>query len=185
MKPIEHNTESIRLTSSEIGHLWNTYMLESTVHHMFSYFLQHVADVNIKEILEICVYTTNDSLGLLENTFKKAGLHTTRGTISEDVCLTAPRLFSDIFYILYLNCMAQFALTTFSTAYSQSSRDDIRQIFKDYLNKLILVNQLVTELMLKKGFYVRTPSVPTRPEMDIVTKESFLTCSLGLTEEEY
>jgi hypothetical protein len=175
MKPIEHNTETIRLTSSEIGHLWNTYILESMVHHMFSYFLQHVVDTNIKDILEICVHTTNDSLDLLDKTFKKAGMHTPRGTNSEDVFLTVPRLYSDIFYVLYLNSMAQFALTTYSAAYSQSSREDIRKFFKHFLNRLILVNQQVTDLMLKKGIYVRPPFVPTRLEKDIVTKESFLT----------
>lgn len=175
MKPIEHKTEAIRLTSTEIGHLWNTYMLESTVHHMFSYFLQHVVDANIKDILEINLHMTNDSLVLLENTFKKAGLHTPRGTISEDVFLTAPRLYSDIFYVLYLNSMSQFALMTYSIAYSQSSRDDIRELFKHYLNRLILVNQQVTELMLKKGIYIRPPFVPTRLEVDFVKKESFLT----------
>ena len=121
MKPIEHKTEAIRLTSTEIGHLWNTYMLESTVHQMFSYFLQHVVDANIKDILEINLHMTNDSLVLLENTFKKAGLHTPRGTISEDVFLTAPRLYSDIFYVLYLNSMSQFALMTYSMAYCELS----------------------------------------------------------------
>jgi len=152
VKPIEHKPEAIRLSSTEIGHLWNTYMLESTVHHMFSYFIQHVVDENIKEILEINLNMTNDSLVLLENTFKKAGLHTPRGTISEDVFLTAPRLYSDIFYVLYLSSMSQFALTTYGVAYSQSSRADIREFFKHYLNRLILVNQQVTELMLKKAY---------------------------------
>jgi len=175
VKPIEHKTEAIRLTSTEIGHLWNTYMLESTVHQMFSYFLQHVVDENIKDILEINLNMTNDSLVLLENTFKKAGLHTPRGTISEDVFLTAPRLYSDIFYVLYLNSMSQFALMTYSIAYSQSSRADIREFFKHYLNRLILVNQQVTELMLKKGIYVRPPFVTTVLEVDFVKKESFLT----------
>lgn len=179
MKPIKHQMQDIRLTSAETGHLWNTYMLESMVHHMFSYFLKHVEDINIKDILEINVNMTYDSLGLLKSTFKKENLHVPRGILSEDLISNAPRLYSDVFYVVYLNSMAQVALMSYSIAFSQCSRQDMREFFKHYLDRLVLVNQQVTELMLQKGIYVRLPYIPTQHAVDFVKNESFLAGFIG------
>lgn len=47
LKEISHHTEHIRLTSAEVGHLWNTYMIESAIHHILVCFLNHVQDNDI------------------------------------------------------------------------------------------------------------------------------------------
>lgn len=33
MEPIEHNMQGIKVTSAEISHLWQTYMIESIKSH--------------------------------------------------------------------------------------------------------------------------------------------------------
>jgi hypothetical protein len=113
----KHEIQSIRLTSTEMGILWNIYMIESLVHHMFTYFLKHVVDINIKDILTIFVEETRDSVNLLESFFKQENLLVPRGITSEDITADAPRLYSDTFYMVYSKSMGKFALSTFTPIY--------------------------------------------------------------------
>ncbi|MBU2700142.1 hypothetical protein Ga0466249_001234 [Sporomusaceae bacterium BoRhaA] len=149
MENIKH--ENIRITASEMGALWNTYMIESLVHHVFSYYLNHVEDQDIKNMLVILVNETRDSVELLESAFKQENLPVPRGITSEDIVPDAPRLFSDKYYLIYTKSMARFAASMFSLAYTQSTRNDFRQFFIHYVNRLTIVDQQVTDLLLAKG----------------------------------
>jgi len=171
--------ESIRPTASEMGALWNTYMIESLVHHVFSYYLNHVEDQDVKNMLVTLVNETGDSVELLESVFKQENLPVPRGITSEDIMPDAPRLFSDKYYLIYNKNMARFAATTFSLAYTQSTRNDLRQFFRHYVNRLTIVDQQVTELMLAKGIYTRPPAIPIPTRVDFVKDMSFFSGFFG------
>lgn len=57
-------TRESRLTAVETGFLWNAYMSESFVHHLFVYFLKHMQDPVIKPVLVNLVDATKDFLDL-------------------------------------------------------------------------------------------------------------------------
>lgn len=177
MRNINH--ENSRLTVSEMGSLWNTYMLESLVHHVFSSYLNQVEDKDIKELLQANVDMTRDSLALLDLTFKQENLPIPRGITSEDIMPDAPRLFSDTYYVIYLKSMARFATASYSLAFTQSSRSDIRQFFSHYINRLILVDQQVTELMLTKGIYTRPPAIHVAQKVNFAKNKSFFSNLFG------
>lgn len=179
MKDIKNQIQDNRVTSVEMGVLWNTYMIESTVHHMFRYFLNNVQDSDIKDMLIILVEETKDSLELLKITFEKNGLALPRGTVSEDIIPDAPRLYSDTFYIVYTKNMAQFQLMIYSLAYTNCSRRDLREFFKSYLNRLVIVDRKITELIKSKGFYVTPPFIPVPDKVDFIKRKSFLTDFIG------
>lgn len=75
--------------------------------------------------------------------------------------------------------MARFALQSYSMAYVQSSRGDIRQFFKHYLDRLIVVNQRITDLSVAKGVYSRPPAIPMPTKVEFVKNKSFFTGFLG------
>jgi len=177
MENIKH--ENIRITASEMGALWNTYMIESLVHHVFSYYLNHVEDQDIKNMLVILVNETRDSVKLLESVFKQEKLPVPRGITSEDIVPDAPRLFSDKYYLIYTKSMARFAATMFSLAYTQSTRSDLRQFFRHYVNRITIVDQQLTELLLSKGIYTRPPAIPIPNKVDFVKDRSFFSSFIG------
>jgi hypothetical protein len=148
MKGYSHN--AIRITSVEIGFLWNTYMIESLVHHILNYSSKHLEDQELRQLATVWLHETNDSLNLLSTLFQQEGIPVPVGITSNDIHPDAPPLFSDKFYMLYSVHMARFGLQNYSLAYSQSSRGDIRQFFKHYVDRLIIVNERITDLVTNK-----------------------------------
>lgn len=179
MKENKNQREGLRLTSIEIGNLWNTYMIESLVHHMFGYFLQNVDDDDIKDRIGFCLNSSKDNLRILEYTFKKEEIPIPRGIISEDINLEGPRLFSDSFYVIYTKHLARFALSSYSLSYTQSSHEDIRKVFKGFIETLVNVDMLITELKINKGLYTMPPRVPVPKEVDFVKRKRFFAGFFG------
>lgn len=177
MDDVSHN--SIRITSVEISHLWNVYMIESMVHHIVSYYLTHVEDSDIEKFFAVILQETQDSLALLESRFKQENLPIPRGFNSDDIVPGAPRLFSDVYYAIYAKHMARFALLSFVNAYNQSSRSDIRNFFLHYTNRLVIVDKHVTELLQAKGIYTRPPQVSITNKVDFVNDMSFFSGLFG------
>jgi hypothetical protein len=176
---MELNIENIKLTSNEIGNLWNGYILESMVHHTFTYFLSNVEDKNIKGYLEYITLLSRTHLDKYITIFKKENLAVPRGTTSEDVNLTASRLFSDKFYITYVKSLAKFALTSSLMSLTEATRDDVHALFKDYSNNLIEVDQKGSEIMLSKGIYPVSPEFKATTDVEFVERKDFFTGFLG------
>ncbi|WML52145.1 DUF3231 family protein [Neobacillus sp. PS3-12] len=164
--------DNIRLTAVEIAHLWNGYMAETLVHHIFSHFLQHVDDKEIKSHVEHCHKVSKKIITDFIAVFNKEKISIPRGIKEEDINLKAPRLFSDIFYINYIKNMAKFAQMNYTMAYTESSRLDIRKLFLENDHMLEEIGQMVTKLMLSKGLYARPPHIPSPKEVHFVKQKN-------------
>jgi hypothetical protein len=167
--------DNIRLTAVEISHLWNGYMAETLVHYIFSHFLQHVDDKEIKSYVEHCHKVSKKIFTDFMAVFNKEKIPIPRGIKEEDINLKAPRLFSDIFYINYIKSMAKFALMNYSIAYTECSRLDIRNLFLENSHMLEKVDQTGTEIMLSKGLYSRPPHIPVPKEVHFVKQMNPIT----------
>lgn len=174
MDNVSHDAKNINLTSAEVGALWNTYMLESMVHHMSWYFLKHIEDPDVKGMIQDWLNWTYDALGRLESLFKQEGLAVPRGITSEDINPNAPRLFTDKYIIYFGEYLTRFGLNSYTLAYSQCSRLDIREFMKKhFVEKLIFADQKALEISLAKGTHARPPYVPTPKKVDFVQRQSF------------
>ncbi|OPX87348.1 MAG: hypothetical protein A4E53_02530 [Pelotomaculum sp. PtaB.Bin104] len=171
---IQKEMQENRVTSAELGALWNAYIHESYVHHLFIYFLRHMEDPIIKPVLINLVDATKDSLHLLKSVFIKEGIPIPKGITSEDINPNAPRLFSDNLFIPLLRAMTKVALQFFSIAYTECLRDDMRQFFRDFADRLFMHDQQAAELMQAKGIPVPPPYIPIPKKIDFVKKQNFL-----------
>jgi hypothetical protein len=163
---ITHN--NVRLTAVEISHLWNSYMAETLVHHVFSHFLLHIDDEDIKAFVKHCHQVSKEIYTDIMAVFNQEKIPIPRGIKEEDINLNAPRLFSDIFYMNYIKSMAKFALVNYSMAYTECSRLDIRNLFLEKGSMLEQVDETGTQIMLSKGIYTRPPQVPPSKEVQFV-----------------
>lgn len=167
------------LTSVEMASLWNGYLIETMVHHMFKYFLQHVDDHEIKALVEISHSLSKKQMKMYESIFQKEKFPIPRGTQPEDINLNAPRLFSDIYYLNYIKNVAKFALITHTTAFTEVTRPDMKKHFGDMIDNLKEIEVKTTGLMLSKGVYTRPPYVPTPVGVDFVKSQKFLGTLFG------
>ncbi|WP_420491138.1 DUF3231 family protein, partial [Neobacillus drentensis] len=80
---------------------------------VISYYLQHVNDKDIKEILKNALTIGNEFLKDIKTIFEKEHFPIPIGYTEDDVNLGSPRLFADEFYLHYLKYAAKAGLSLY------------------------------------------------------------------------
>ena len=172
---MEHNP---KLTCAEVGFLWNHYMANTMSHCLFMHFLEHVEDKAIGDILTKADSLSCAIVGYVERVFLDNGIPLPIGFGEEDVNVKAPRLFSDTFYVMYLEMMIKLGAIFYAMTMASFSRKDLREyITKACNNTMILANE-ITDVMQRKGIYSRPPQIGLSGTK-FVESESFFTGFFG------
>lgn len=171
--------QKIDWTSGEIGNLWNIYMANSMAVCMFRHFLVKVDDEEVKDCLLTADGLSKRILSQLEDLFNAEGMGVPHGFSESDVNLHAPRLFSDSFYLTYLDMMVKYGALYYSVALPGFSKMGLRQAITDINISTLNLSNKVTEVMLKKGLHVRAPFIPTSKHVSFVEKQSFFNGYFG------
>lgn len=167
------------LNATEIAALWATHQEYSMMACFYKHFLSHVADRDIRAVLEFAMDIAQKRVTWVMDTLSKEKLPPPTGFTDEDVREQAPRLYSDPFYLHFLINKAKIALEINSFALTTSARPDIRKFYEQCCASTVRLYQKATDLSLANGFYIRPPYVATARETDFVQKQSFLAGYFG------
>ncbi|SHN28305.1 DUF3231 family protein [Gracilibacillus kekensis] len=170
----------IRLTSAEITQLWNTYMNDSgTICHL-EHELNHVEDEQIKPILQHALAISKSHIKKITELFNAEGYPVPHGfKLDEDVNVTAPKLFSDVYTLIAANYLGKMGLNAYSMALPVVHRSDVYAFFSDCLRESVEIIRKSNELLLSKGLYIKSPYLPTPENFDFVKDKSFLAGYFG------
>jgi hypothetical protein len=171
-----HNRE---LTSAEIASLWGNYMNDSMSICVVGHFLRIVEDTEIKAILEYALGLAQQHVQFVTDVFKKEDLQLPQGFTNEDVNQDAPRLYSDMFFLLYMQNMGYIGMSTYSTALASAARADIREFYTQCVTSSVQLNNHACNVMLSKGIFIRAPHVSIDEKADVVTSPNFFTGFFG------
>lgn len=175
IKEVENKTEhNIRLTSSELSSLWNTYMSDSLTSCFLKYFLAKVQDTDIKPVIEYTLDSCQKQLQRVTDIFKTENVPIPEGFGDNDVTTNAPQLYSDTFFLNYIHHMSRYGMGLHSFALSVSARSDVRSFYNDAINFSKETHNKATEVLLKKGLYIRSPYISIPEKIDYVSKQSYL-----------
>jgi len=167
--------KQIRLTAGEIGQLWLQYLNDSSSLCVLSYFLEKAEDVEIKPIIEFALELSKSHIQKITSILTEEKNVVPNGfSIKEDVDLTAPRLYSDSFVLNFINQMSKVGLTTYAGSVGISVRSDIKSYYMDCLTETMQLYDKSTELLLTKGLYIRSPSLPNLEKVEFVKKQWFM-----------
>jgi spore coat protein CotF len=169
-----------RLTASEMTALWSSYMNNTMSTCVFKCFLTHVDDTETRSILEYTLDLSQKNIDKIYNILQKENQTIPVGFSDEDVNLSAPRLYSDALYLYYIKQMTKVALSTYGVALTTSAHSDVRFFLSEGLHSSTELYNRVTDLLLSKGLFVRTPYISTPHNTDFVTKQSYLGGLLNL-----
>ncbi|MFZ5645337.1 MAG: DUF3231 family protein [Bacillota bacterium] len=172
--------QNIRLTSAELANLWAAYMNSSLKKCFVKYFLAKVEDAEIRSVLEYALLIAERHLQTISEIYKREEHPFPQGFTDQDVNLDAPRLFSDTFFLTFMEFMAEIRLNGYATALPMAARADIREYFTGCLASAAELYNRVAGVMLTKGVYVRAPYIPVPDNVDFVQKQNFLTGFLGV-----
>jgi hypothetical protein len=167
-----------RLTSAEMGKLWATYMGNSMAKCILSYYLQHVEDENIKNLLENALKLTEEFLKTIKEIFEKENFPIPKGFTEEDVNLNAPRLFEDEYYVHYLKYAAKAGMSIYNVAIPLVYRKDVKEFFRYCMNSTMDLMDQIKEILMNKGLIIKPPLIPIPEKVDFVNKD-FLNGFLG------
>jgi hypothetical protein len=173
----EHN---IKLTSAEISQLWSAYMNDSMSICILHYFLDKVEDVEIRPILEYALELAQAHLQKISFIFNNEEFPIPYGfKEQEDIDVTAPPLFSDTYYLYYLQQWGMLGLDAYSISLSLASRSDVIKYFSECIDESKELMKQTVNVLLSKGLYIRAPYIVTPKKVDFIKKQSFLTGWFG------
>jgi len=169
----KHHT--IKLTSAEIGSIWTSYMNDSMSKCVLGYFLKHIEDEEIREIVQFSYDLSSTHIEKLTTIFQEEQIPTPTGfTYDDDVNMNAPRMYTDMFMVTYINHMAKVGMLGYSGFVSMSARDDIRSYYIEGLTETARLYERSSKVLLSKGLFVRAPYIAYPTKTDYVDTKKYL-----------
>ncbi|MEW9676098.1 DUF3231 family protein [Lentibacillus sp. L22] len=172
----EQNEE---LTAAEISSLWTSYQNSTMMICGLRYFLEHVDDADIRNVLEDFLAFSEEIQTTVTNILNAEDYPIPQGFTENDVYLDAPRLFSDRIYLDLMLNIGNFDIAIMGLAMTQSERDDIIHFYATCVDTAKHLFKKTINLTKEKGFYISYPKIPKAREVEFVTNDSFLTGWFG------
>lgn len=173
------NNDRTNLTSAEMGKLWSTYVGNSMAKCVLNYYLQHVDDQDIKNVVKNALHLSEKLVEEIKEIFIQESFPVPNGFTENDVNLHAPRLFADEFYLYYLNYVITAGMSIYSIAIPLMTRKDTEHFFIDTLHATIKLITEIKHVLMEKGLYVKPPHIPTPEKVDFVKKQKYLNGFFG------
>lgn len=165
----------VKLTSAEVSGIWSTYMSIDVVTCFMTHFIETCNDPDILEILKETNHYALKHNKELEQLFIKEKIVVPMGfKVDKHVVSGAPRLFSDVFYIQTVLQMCKFGLASHTANLAMAAREDLRILFKDFIDDVSNLFNKVINCMQGKGIFIRMPSMTYPSQVDLINKENFL-----------
>lgn len=171
---MENNKHNTQLTSSEIANLWTTYVSGTMMICGIKYFLAKVEDEDVRSVISKALELAELQVSSVKAIFTTENYPIPVGFTDQDVNTGAPRLYSDTFFLIYILNMAKFLMSGNSVMASLSAREDIVNLYSEFLAQSIDLHKVSKKLALEIGVYVRPPYIPKPDQPNFVTKQSFL-----------
>lgn len=167
---MEHNPG---LTASELAAVWSSYMSDSLNICVMKHFLDTVEDQEVKDIIQFSKELSEGHIQSLKAIFQKEKIPVPQGYTDSDVNEQAPKLFSDTFYLRFLQMMGRNGCQINGMVLGTTYREDIRGFFMAAMTESGELYNKVIELMKAKGILIRSPYIPYPEEVEFVEDKSF------------
>ncbi|MEK5107382.1 DUF3231 family protein [Cytobacillus sp. FSL K6-0129] len=164
-----------RLTASELAQLWNAYMNNKMYKCVLQYFYEKADKGEIKEFIETAIEMCDEIIFDITTIYNKNN-HPLPKAFSEeeDVNVTAPKLYSDVFILAYMHDMTRYGIIGYGTALAIAIHEDVDQVFTKALEKGSQLYRWAIKLQQEKGVFHPSPSIPIPEKIEIAEKNSYL-----------
>jgi hypothetical protein len=173
---MEHNP---KLTSSEVAALWGAFMQNTMAHCIVQHFEKVNEDPAITEIINDALTNCKFIVDEVKQIFVKENHAVPIGFNKEDVNLKAGRVYSDLFTLRYIKYMASAGTVASSAFIEVLARKDVRDLFSKTSAMFLKLYNVACDLLLDKGAFVRSPTIPPMEKAEYLQNESFLSGFIG------
>ncbi|MFE8701505.1 DUF3231 family protein [Cytobacillus sp. FJAT-54145] len=166
--------ENVKLTSSEMGSLWDAYINHTHNICVLEFFKAKAEDDEVSKVLD---HTYKIAIELKEKCKQKLqseNIPVPTGFSQQDVDVSAPRLFPDSFALMYIKNMSRVMVAACGLMYTMSTRKDIRELYHHCLLQATNVFDEVSDVLLEKGVYTRPPFIEPPKRADFIEDKDYL-----------
>ncbi|WP_335872347.1 DUF3231 family protein [Bacillus sp. 2205SS5-2] len=164
-----------KLTSSEIGALWTTYIEASMSTCMLEYFIATCECQQTQDLLKKDLsFKKNNLPQKIQQILLNEQLPTPKGFGKEDINVLAPPLFSDSYILEHLLYSSRLGSANSNTLLVLMSRRDVRDLFTEGVQHFLTIFNETANLLLEKGLYIRPPYVTTQQSVEFISTNDYL-----------
>lgn len=171
---IHHNLSDLMPTSSEIAHLWISFLAENQSICILKKWVNQSKDPEIHPFLQQVLDTSSKREEMMKNLFNSINHPIPSGFDDNDVNINGPTLFSETFACLYTRMMQKMILHNYVSAITSCYRTDFRDFFSDCLKTSDELHRKATEILLAKGILQKHPCIVTPSTIKNVQSKDYM-----------
>ncbi len=170
-----NNKQSVQLSAGELAHCWEQ-LTENSMSVVILEYLTITSET--EEVSSLCREAKNISesaMHFCESVLRADNYPIAKGfNIKKDLNPNAPKIYTDVYIMFYLNNFAKLGMSLTSMAFSDSAREDVRNFFHKQLQNMETLFSQTTSVLLEKGVFVRPPLIASTHETQPMAHKGFL-----------
>jgi hypothetical protein len=169
------NKNAAKLTAGELAHCWEQLMNNSMSNVVLEYFTLTSELEEVKSLCSEAGSISKSAVQFFESVLRSENYPIPKGfNIKDDLNPNAPKMYTDVFILFYLNNMSKVGMSLTSMALSDSVREDIRKFFHEQLKNVSSLFDRTITILLEMGVFVRPPSISSTHEINPIADKGFL-----------
>lgn len=170
-----NNRHSVQLSAGELAHCWEQLMYNSMSNVVIEYLHLTSETEDTKSLCTEAKNISESAIQFCDSSLRKDNYPLPKGfTIKDDLNPNAPKMYTDVFILFYLNNLAKLGMSLTSMAFSDSVREDVRKFFHEQLHNMSALFNRTTSALLEKGVFVRPPLITSTHEKQPMVQKGFL-----------
>ncbi|HHV64700.1 MAG TPA: DUF3231 family protein [Peptococcaceae bacterium] len=170
---VQHSFFKIKPTSSEIYHLWSTYIAYSMACAMQKHMVAKSQDPDFKNVLQTALDSSTHHIQQMEEIFKAIDHPIPDAFGEKDVDINAPPLFEEIYCVKYTRLLSKSILINHSRAYGDSSRTDFIDLFGGFIDDTKKIIRLADDVLLAKALFHKSPTIIKPDKVDYIHNKKY------------
>ncbi|MFT4413203.1 DUF3231 family protein [Fredinandcohnia humi] len=167
--------QSIQLSAGELAHCWEQLMENSMSVVVFEYLTKSSETEEVKSLCSEAKKISESAVNFCKAVLQEKNYPIPKGfSIEEDFNPNAPKIYTDVFTIFYLNNFAKLGMSLTTMAFSDSAREDVRTFYHEQLQNMANLFSQTTSVLLEKGVFVRPPLITSTHETQPMAHKGFL-----------
>ncbi|PLS08593.1 DUF3231 family protein [Neobacillus cucumis] len=164
-----------KLSVSDLANLWKVYMIENLLIPIKIPMIQTCKDEEIKSALSLGLEISIKYVQKIAEFYEEVQHPIPKGfAVQDHVNQQAPALFTDNYYLYYINEMSKLGFRTLPQAIEQTENKELLKIwyeaFEDYKN---LYNKS-TEILKNKNLFPQPPELPIPKKIEFIKHNNYL-----------
>lgn len=169
------NKKAAKLTTGELAHCWEQLMNNSMSNVILEYLTITSELEEVKSLCNEAGSISKSAVQFFESVLRSENYPIPKGfNIKDDLNPNAPKMYTDVFILFYLNNMSKIGMSLTSMALTDSVRGDIRNFFHKQLKNISSLFERTTTILLEMGVFVRPPSITSTHETNPIADKGFL-----------